>query len=182
MESLAKEADGLFADVGITSKSNTKRDNVSMAQIAQWQERGWTQRVTPKQVGFFRYNFGISLKKNGVLHLPPRPFLTLTAKKEMPRWLSLYRQAITKGKMRPREALQLVAQEAVTDVRKTILNGGVGGKRFAERSPMTMEILRQRTKGKRAQPDAGMATSRALFATGGLLNSISYLIHKRLSK
>ncbi len=39
LESLAKEADGLCADVGITSKSNTKRDNVSMAQIAQWQER-----------------------------------------------------------------------------------------------------------------------------------------------
>ena len=117
-----------------------------------------------------------------MLHLPPPPFHTRTARKKMPHRLRLYRQAITKGKMKPREALQLVAQEAVTDVRQTILNGGVGGKRFAERSPMTMEILRQRTKGKRAQPDAGMATSRALFATGGLFNSISYLIHKRLSK
>ena len=33
LESLAKEADRPCADVGITSKSNTKRDNVSMAQI-----------------------------------------------------------------------------------------------------------------------------------------------------
>lgn len=134
-----------------------------------------TGRVLPLQL------WNLSKEKWGVASSAPS-FSYLNSKKEMPRWLSLYRQAITKGKMRPREALQLVAQEAVTDVRQTILNGGVGGKRFEERSPMTMEILRQRTKGKRAQPDAGMATSRALFATGGLFNSISYLIHKRLSK
>lgn len=61
--------------------------------------------ATQKARSYLSHNFGIALKINRVLHLPSRPFLTLTAKKEMPRWLSLYRQAVTKGKMKPREAL-----------------------------------------------------------------------------
>lgn len=180
LQAKAQASDGLIAEVGVTSKSNKQtKGGVSMAQIAQWLERGWAQHITAKQAGYFRANFGMNLKVNNVLYMPPRPFLTLTAKKNMSAWLNLYKRAVSKGKMSPLDALSLTARTAQEDVRQTIINGGVGGVRFAERSPMTMNLYRERTQGKKTEAGAGMTTTKPLFATGALFNSIAYLIKKK---
>lgn len=188
LEQKAKEAHGLVSDVGVTSKTNrvrkgsSKKKPLTMAQLAQILERGWVQRITAKQVGFFRHNFGINLKKDNVLTLPPRPFLTLTAKKQIKYWRKIYINSIVRGGKTPTEALSIASKEAVDDVRSAISNGGFGGIRFKERSPMTMKLYRTKTQGKNVEEDAGYGTTQPLFAKGGLYNSIAYLIHKRLGR
>lgn len=186
LEQQAKEAHGLVSDVGVTSKSNSvlpkkseKDKPLTMAQLAQILERGWVQRISAKQVGFFRHNFGITLKRNNTLTLPPRPFLNLTAQKKMKQWVRIYINAV-KGGYVPIKALSMASQTAVEDVRETIDNGGVGGTRFKKRSPMTMELYRQKTQGIKVEEDAGYGTTTPLKAKGALRNSMAYLIHKRL--
>lgn len=189
LERQAKEASGLVSDIGVTSKTNkvlpkkSEKDKpLTMAQLAQILERGWVQHISRKQVWFFRHNFGINLKQNNTLVLPPRPFLNLTAQKKMKQWVRIYLNAISRAGKSPIEALSMASQTAVEDVRETIDNGGVGGTRFKKRSPMTMEIYRQKTQGIKVEEDAGYGTTTPLKAKGALRNSMAYLIHRRLGQ
>lgn len=69
----------IVANVGII-------DNPEIAQYAVYNGYGWVQRVTPRQAGFFRHNFGINLKPNNTLMSPPRPFFRATIRAKRREW------------------------------------------------------------------------------------------------
>lgn len=64
---------GLLANKG---GSDQVSENLDLAGLGAVQEFGATINVTPKMRSYFRYKFGINLKKKQIV-IPPRSFLTM---------------------------------------------------------------------------------------------------------
>lgn len=148
------------------------------AQKAQWLEYGWVQRVTPKQRAYFRHNYDIELGKT--LYMPPRPFLRGTYTQNLGKWKTVAINAF-KANFELEQALAMAGELAVSDVKQSMISGGIpGDEKFADRSPMTLEIYAKDIKsGKhRAKGTNNSTTKRPLIKSGRLLNAIAYDIEE----
>ncbi len=115
-------------------------NNAEVATYAQFYEYGWVQRVTPKQTGYFRRNYGMNLRVGTILNNPPRPFLRGTFKAEQTAWASALKKALVElGSTKA--ALTYVGAIAQEDVKQSLMSGGTKLEKFEERSDFTMAML-----------------------------------------
>lgn len=168
----------VIANVGIV-------DNPEIAKYAVYNEYGWVQRVTPRQAGFFRHNFGINLTPNNTLMSPPRPFLRATAGAKRKAWEETMSKSIKSvGIDNYEKAVEMTARVAQADIQETIKNNGAEGQKFPDRSDLTLQIYAQQEalthKGnkRKISNDSGTARRQALLKTGAMLGAIGYEIQK----
>lgn len=153
-----------------------------VAEYATYVEYGWTQRVTGKQARFFR-GIGVSRPPGagGTLVMQPRPFMRGTVSAKQKEWLGLLGRIYANTKDTSR-ALALVGEQAVQDIQETIREGGTEGKKFDKRKPLTMEMLKIDSKGKKGSKLTSSVsnsnTDKPLMRTGLLLKSIAFQIEK----
>ena len=161
-------------------------DNPEIAEYASYNEFGWVQRVTAKQSGFFKHEFGIDIEPfKTVLSAPPRPFLRATASAKSDEWSQIFAEALKQlGVKNMRKAALLMARQAQTDVQETIRNNGTKDEKFEDRSELTAKIyaakdaLTAKGKKRKRERDSGSAREKALVKTGALLSAIGYEIEE----
>ena len=121
-------------------------------------EYGAKIRVTDKMRGFFRYKFGISLKKSTTtITIPPRPFMRQTferVKKKIQKIIAHELNRIYEGKSTAKLALSRLGEWYVGEVKRTFRKGD-----FVENSKLTVK-----EKG----------SSKPLSNTGELRNSVTH--------
>lgn len=161
-------------------------DNPDIAEYATYNEFGWAQRVTGKQSTFLQKAFGVDVQIGSVLMSPPRPFMRATFEAKNGEWRQTLRNALKKtGLTDPAQALELVGRQAQVDIQETIRNGGVGGHKFPERSPLTLAIYesqdRETASGRKRRIESGTGSTRKepLFRSGKLLGAIGYEVREK---
>lgn len=159
--------------------------NPRVATIAAYNEYGWTQQVTQKQVGYMRLNYGVNLRAGSTLSSPPRPFLRGTAKANIVEWKDEIKNGIKAlGLKRMPFVMKAVARLAQTDVQNTIRNNATRDEQFPDRSAMTLAIyavqdaLTSKGSRRKIQKNSGSARKKALVHSGELLHSIGYEVDK----
>lgn len=156
-------------------------DDPDIAKYAAYNEFGWVQRVTGRQSGFLRNNFGVNVMPGYTLSSPPRPFLRATATDKAGEWKKTLGDGIAAlGVDHIPKVLEAVGRQAQADVQSTIKNNGTGKTKFPERSDLTLQIYEakdaQTSKGRKRRIESGSGSQRrqALFKTGTLLSAIAY--------
>lgn len=160
-------------------------NNPEVAKYAAYNEFGWVQRVTPRQSGFLRSNFGVDVMPGMTLMSPPRPFLRGTAKAKVKDWTETFKTGIQSlGVEKASKVLALVGRQAQTDVQDTIKNNGTGGEKFPVRSDLTMAIYAaqdaatKKGRKRKIEGNSGAGRSEALLRSGVLLGSIGYEVEE----
>lgn len=159
-------------EIGVTDRA--------IATYATYTEFGWVQRVTRKQKYWFIQQ-GVSQPPDEGASLvnPPRPFLRGTLRAEGDKWMNTLAQALRTGRA-PYDALRITGTQAAQDVRTTIETGGTRLEKFADRAPMTMELIKpskEKTRKRKGQTDTALATrEQPLMLTGNLRRSISFQV------
>lgn len=157
-------------------------DGPKVADVAVWQEYGWAQVVTHKQIGWFAGQ-GIHMPLGSTLHLPPRPVFHATAAANKSKWQVTF-QRLVKNKLATApeqiimQGMALTGQMVQQDLQDTIINGGAGGQPFARRSPLTMALYAAQAQGHRVQGRNQTTTNKPLYRTGLFAESIAYEIVK----
>ena len=185
----AKRSTGRFVDVGINSRDGakqykktegSKKDPPTVAQVAQYQEYGWTQTVTTAQSRYFWNNWGIKLKAGTEISMPQRRFLRGTLEAEANNWVSVMGDAIKRhGLQDLKSALVEVGQIAQSDIQNTIADGKTSKEEFPRRSKLTMAIYAAQAEDHKTDGTGGISGDKPLFKTGVLMNSISYNLREK---
>ena len=132
-------------------------DGKTVAQYAAYNEFGAVVRVTPKMKAFFRYRFGVNLKKD-TLVIPARPFMRRTLEKHRQEWVNGVAALLKNGRS-PQDTLQLVGKRMADDIQAQIMSN-----MDPANSGLTTRIKNERESGR-----AG-----TLVNTGALVKSINY--------
>lgn len=147
-----------------------------LAPIATYLEFGWVQQVTDKQAKYFGAQ-GIHLKVGNPLYNPPRPFLRGTYAECKEKWARIATNSFSRD-FDVERALVFVGEIATNDIKDSINQGGANGEKFADRSPMTMELY-TRFADSVGIADGSKSTStdtKPLYASGALYSAITYEI------
>lgn len=139
----------------------TTTDGKTVAQYAAYNEFGAVVRVSPKMKAFFRYRFGVNLKKDELV-IPVRPFMRTTLEKHRQAWVSGV-VALLKNGHTPQDTLQQVGKRMAGDIQAQIMSN-----MDPENSGLTTKIKNERESGR-----AG-----TLVNTGTLVRSINYEVEK----
>lgn len=167
---------GLLANKG---GSDQVSENLDLAGLGAVQEFGATINVTDKMRSFFRYKFGINLKKTTTqIVIPPRSFLTmpLSRTNELKKKLRSHFGNYSIGDIADYitesgdfETLAiLLGVSAVEQIQEAFNTGGFG--EWPENSPLTIE-----QKGSAMQL---VGRGRENDASGHLRNAITYEVSK----
>lgn len=133
----------------------------SVAKYAAYNEFGAVVRVTPKMKAFFRYRFGVNLKKE-TLVIPARPFMRRTLEKHRQAWVNGV-AALLKNGCTSQDTLQQVGKRMADDIQAQIMSN-----MDPANSGLTTKIKNERESGR-----AG-----TLVNTGTLVRSINYEVEK----
>ena len=158
---------------GATYPNGTK-----VAEVAKYLEYGWTWKITARQWRWFAVQ-GINLSHDTVFNSPARPFISATINAKAERWQKFGQRAIkglnsTNALNKITQALKLMGEVAVQDFQDTIDSGGVGGIKFAERSPLTMLLYGNLTQGKKTDGTGTTSRKQPLKNQGILSGSIIF--------
>ncbi len=151
-------------------------DDPQIAEYATYQEYGWVQRVTPKQHGWFSHRVSDPPSIGAALVMPARPFLRASVNAYAQKWANVFARAMQMTDGNAAASLQMVGQEAVTDVKQTIANGGTPSDRFAPRAPLTMELNSLEAAGHKTDGTGGVSGPKPLFKSGAMLNAVGYAL------
>ena len=136
-------------------------DGKTVAQYAAYNEFGAVVRVTPKMKAFFRYRFGVNLKKDALV-IPARPFMRTTLENHQKDWLNGVAALIKAGRT-PEDTLQQVGKRIADDIQAQIMSN-----MDPANSGLTTQIKNERESGR-----AG-----TLVNTGALVKAINYEVEK----
>lgn len=152
----------------------------AMAQIAKWQEYGWTQRVKPSQAGWFKYKSGVKDPPGigATLVLPPRPFMRDTFRTYADHWSHVFASEMRLHYNLP-AALIAVGIRASENLQDTIANGGTPDHKYAPRSKLTQEIYAAANQGHKTDGTGTGQGSQPLTRTGKMGKAVSYQLGKR---
>lgn len=117
----------------------TTTDGKSVATYAAYNEFGAVVRVTPKMKAFFRYRFGVNLKKDALV-IPARPFMRTTLEKHQSEWVNMVAAALKAGLM-PEDVLKKIGERMASDIQKQIMSN-----MEPENSKFTKMIKNEREK------------------------------------
>lgn len=154
-------------------KSKGSGDKPSLSQIAEWLEFGWVQEVTPKQTGYFNFNYGIYRPPGDTLFLPPRPFFRWPIQEKQEELLKYAKTALAQGDS-PKHVILQMARILQAAMKSAIYQAGTESREFQRLSRMTMQIREQQAaadvgkKGRKKRRDlTGFALSDRPFASDG---------------
>ena len=139
----------------------TNTEGKSVAQYAAYNEFGAMVRVTPKMKAFFRYRFGVNLKKD-VLVIPARPFMRTTLENHRQEWVNMVAAALKAGIL-PEDVLEKIGRRMEQDIQATIMSN-----MEPKNSDLTTKIKNEQESGR-----AG-----TLFNTGTLFKAIKHEVVK----
>lgn len=168
--------------VGILAGA-TYPSGMTVSQVAQILELGWTQSVTPRQSGWFTAQGFGSIRPGVALHLPPRPTFHFVFRSKSARWQKLGENILKRVLTSPnpaaviRRALEMMGLAAQQDLMQEIANHGAGYG-AAPRSPLTLALyLTQAMAGNHRVAGTNNTTAtEPLIRSGLLMRSIAYEI------
>lgn len=153
---------GLLADKG---GSNPVSDNLDLAGLGAVQEYGAEIPVTDKLRNFFRYEFGVNLKKTTThIKIPARSWLYEPIKDEgFKKYIyeyvgdqKLFEEYADEDMMR--QLAEIIGNSGLIQIHKAFANGGIHGE-WEPNSPITI---------------AGKGSSKPLIADGDLRGHITF--------
>ena len=155
---------GLLAEHGGTDSVS---NNLDLAGLGAVQEYGANITVTDKMRNFFRYEFGVNLKKTTTnINIPARSWLYSPIKDESFRKLiydyigdlELFKEVVDKDLMK--QLANIIGESALLQINKAFDNGGINGE-WQANSPITI---------------AKKKSSKPLIDTGELRRHITFEI------
>lgn len=152
-----------------------------IATYAMYLEYGWVQQVTPAQNAYLNAQLGRAHQQQfTTLYMPPRPFMRSTYAEKKKEWIEKFRSVLL-NTLDVDQALGIMGQLAVDDIKETIIRAGTDKGAFPRRSPLTMalfeaqgEIAKSRKAKKGKNLPSNVTTDKPLILSGKLVGSITW--------